>query len=453
MSSAYISPLATRLQQDSEPLTLKTLAKYVPAAKASLLASDEMKADPPPTAARKRELQRLISDGEEAKEKLVIIAMPLIKSLARKEMSRRQAWNSRVVVDDIISEGLGGLMRGIRAYNVDGKHTSPTNYLGQWIVTDMRRNTEVIDHDFSVPYEAIERHRRIRAIRSRLFNELNRQPTNEEIVEAANDGSYQDRSMMGKVNKNPNATPSARRAITLKQVEEEQDLAARTGATRPVHGLGGSGGDDDDTRGVEDMAVHAVYDTDNNSQPYGIDDVDEGAAKRSLTSLIEDSFNLMNVAQTQRDIIRRRFGLLPYDTEATIDAIITQTGVPKHRINRIVTAYSAQMALKNGIFHQLVARHDADEIETMGIGWVRGVLGDFIPPVNDEVNDDLTRKFAVKGKPRHLMTNFSGSGQVAHFMCPTHRDIVFSDVYLSEDDVPPTRACPRCNLQSPRVIN
>lgn len=445
----YVSPLMARIR-DEETLSLETLAKYVPAAQASLAAMDDLRENGDSYSAEKvSELKEIVRNGDSAKERLVLISMPLIKSLARKEFVRRQSWNSRVTMEDIVSEGMSGFMRGIRAYNVDGNQHSPTNYLGQWILTDMRRNSENMDHDFSVPYEAVERTRRIRAIRSRLTHSLGREPTNQEIVDASNDGVYKDGSMMGRVDKRESASSSSnRRGLTVKRVEEERAMSDRTGVVKSVHATL------EDQTPVEETALHSVYGDDDT--PLGdIERIDDQSAKRALTSLLEDSFNVMNVGGTQRDIIRRRFGLLPYGEEATIKEIIAHTGIPKHRVNRVLSAYAAQMTTKSGFFHQILSTRGFDEVEGMGIGWVSSLLGKFELPLVTDVNDDLV--IAI-GRPKEhtrarLSSNLGGAGVVAYFECPRHSDMLFTDVYVSASAIPITRACPMCGKQSPRITD
>lgn len=437
----YVSPLMSRLKEQ-EVLSLDTLAKYVPLAQAGFAARAELENT---TDRQKRnELMRVIAQGEAAKEKLVLIAMPLIKTLAHKEYRRRRAWNSRVPLDDIISEGLSGLLRGIRAYNVAGSHTSPTNYLGQWILTDMRRNIEDMEHDFSIPYEAMERQRKIRAIRSRLSAALGREPTDEEIIEAATDTSYGD-SMMGRANK-VETPASKRRSLTQKHLDEERDMYTRTGAMHSTHVLSGG----DEVTFTEDSLVRSV--TDEGEEFFGdISIVEERAARAGLSRLIEDAFNLLSVGEGQRDIIRRRFGLTPYPSEQTIKEITLHTGVPKHKINRVLTSFSAEMSTPNGRFHELVWRYGPDEVQSMGMGWLLPVLGEFNPPAKVNANKDLVAVLLPSKTTTSAPRRVSHShGVIAYFVCPYH-DMEFSSAYETEEDVPLTRSCPHCSRQSPRV--
>lgn len=437
----YISPLMKRLK-DQEVLSLETLAKYVPDAQRALKASDRLANDEALTPEEIAELRRDVQRGEYATERITLISMPLIKSLAKKEHRRRESWNTRVSLEDIVSEGLSGLLRGIRAYDVNGAQTSPTNYLGQWITTDMRRNSEATEHDFSIPYEAMERHRKIRAIRSRLSGELGREPTDQEIVDAAADTSYTDGNMMGRVNKQ--RSTSNRRALTVKHVEEERRLRTRTGVMSSTT-VTDSG--DEHSSVAEMVAFHVTDDTHDTSV-----DIEEAGARAAMSALIEDSFNVMQVGRVQRDVIRRRFGLTPYEDEQTIKDIVVGSGIPKYKVNRILGAYSSEMTVKNGHFHELISRMSADDIESINMGWVLSTLGQFSPPVKNLVSKDLTEILSIKQERTQVrMTqNTAGRGVIAYFQCEYHQN-EFSGTYQSEADVPPTRVCPQCNRSGARV--
>lgn len=450
-SETYVSPLMNRIR-DEEVLSLETLAKYVPAAQAALKAQEKLRENNNLTLQEKQDIRRIIAQGEYAKERLVLISMPLIKSLARKEHRRRQAWSSRITLEDIISEGLSGLMRGIRAYNPSGSHTSPTNYLGQWIVTDMRRNTETMEHDFAIPFEAMERQRKIRAIRSRLTSQLGREPLDDEIIAAASDSTYTNDAMMGKVDKTPSkqtTTPSRRRVLTQKHIEEEREMYTRTGAMRSSSVRE----DGEDYSITEETLARNV--TDGEEAPYYATtgdptEVDEREARNSMSSLLEDSFIVLRVGDIQQDVIRRRFALIPYEEEQTIKDIVLQTGVPKHKVNRILTAFSSEMTRANGPFHKLITHYDPEDLLAMGIGWALTSLGPFTPPQVTVQNKDLQealirRSSGSKTTARPQLSTGTTKGYQAYYTCEYDR-ITVSRHFLSESDANryQTLTCPIC---------
>lgn len=441
----YASPL-TKRGNDKEKLTLETLKKYVPAAQKALKAQEKLNNEPHISDQERVELLRAIKDGEYAKERLVIISMPLVKTLAYNEFKRRQSWDSRVSLEDILSEGMSGLMRGIRAYDVNGAHKSPTNYLGQWIITDMRRNTESMDHDFSIPYEAIERHRKIRAIRSRLTLELGREPTDEEIIEGSKDEAHMRNKKMGrsadKKQEQKESGAVSRRVLTAKHIEEERMMYARTGAFQST-----SITDNGEERNLaQDSIAKAISPEEKEELPQDFhSDIDNQEIRKSLSNLIESSMSLMGMGDVQRDIVRRKFGISPYTDEETIKSIVVNSGIPKHRVTRIITAYSAAMCQKNGAFHKMLWDYGYDEAESLGLGWLFSQLGEFQHPLNNNNLKELQIPLIPKKNGeifRPVMTtsnNLSSSGVLATFSCPRGHQSTLA--FLSKEDVPQYKKC------------
>lgn len=455
MSDGYVSPLLARLKEE-EQLTLENLAVLVPIAQEGREAEILLKEDP--SHPDRRELHRKTREGEKAKEKLVLMALPLIKSLAYKELTRRQAWNSRVSFEDIVSEGIGGFIRGIYAYNPKGNHKSATNYLGQWIMTDMKRNVEELDHDFSVPYEAIERQRKIRAIRSRLASELGREPTDEEIIEAAAEGYKYNDNMMGRVDKSKaKGSGARRRVITQKHIDEERNMFRRTGAVLPSDHLVG-GDEDSNVSTLEALSAISITHADDTPAPslYGsseltsIEAVDAQVVRTHLSELIETAFSRIGVGQIQRDIIRRKFGLHPYGEEQKVRDISLHTRVPKHKISRIVSLFSTEMGTPGGVFHQLLSEMDEDEADALGLGWITSALGEFTQPSNKKPHKHLTDPFYGEDPAPRITTASAQDGVLATFYCPTEHNH-FTMNYRNENEIPPTRPCPRCGTESARV--
>lgn len=449
--SPYTSPLMKKLQ-NGETLSLVVLAREVPLVHAGKSAQAELDSGVDDRIHR-RQLLRTIQQGERAKERLVGIALPLIRSLAYKEFKRRQAWNSRVSLEDIISEGIGGFLRGINAYNPEGKHKSPTNYLGQWILTDMRRNVEELEHDFSIPFEAMERQRKIRAIRSRLTSEMGREPTDEEIIEAANSQTGYGDNMLGRVDKKPtNTPPPRRRLLTQKHIDEEREMARRTGALPSTQMVTDDGGTFSTMEVAEARSI-----TDNETTAHGVEGLEKAAVQEAHQRLLEDSFSLLDLGQVQRDIIRRKFGLQPYLEEQTLKDIALTTGVQKHKVTKIINLFSREMSTPHGVFHQLISRMDIDDVEAIGMGAVLSALGTYDPTVpRKSVHRDLTSAFATQnvdeifGDDQFSDSHSNHVGVQAVYKCDKGDPRVHR-LYESEDKVPSTIRCPRCNRAIPRV--
>lgn len=384
-----VSPLLSRIQKQ-EPLTLKNLAHHVPRVRAAKKARLELDNGENLDVYERQSLWRSIQEGESSKEILVLMALPLVSTIARNEYQRRSAWNSRVTLDDMIQEGLGGFLRGIEAYNVEGAQTSPTNYLGQWILSDIRRHVESLDHDFSIPHETIERHRKIRAIRSRLFNELGRYPTDEEILERANNREFQPQNKMGKVNKESYTG----KKLTQKNVDEERDYAASTGRLESTTSF-----DDDNTE--YEKKTNPITGIE---QPSSTHAVEENSARAALSGFFERLFSQMRLGNIQEDIISQKFGLPPYNDEIPLAGIAKNTNISKYKVNQVISAFFEEMTSKGSIFHQSVSVLSYDEMDSLNLGYVRSSLGAYTHKKPNPVDVLLTQN--MQPTPRQPKKKF-----------------------------------------------
>lgn len=384
-----VSPLLNRLQKQ-EPLTLKNLAYHVPRVKQSKISRVELEENKKLSEKERQELWRQVQEGNESKEKLVLMALPLVSTIARNEYNRRSAWNSRVTLDDMIQEGMGGVLRGIEAYNPEGSQTSPTNYIGQWILSDIRRHVESLDHDFSIPHETIERHRKIRAIRSKLFNDLSRYPTDEEVINHANNRAHQPINKMGKVNKSGNKG----KTITQKHIDEERDYAASTGRLESITSF------DDENTEYEKKTNPLTGDEVHTSTSS----IEESSARKSLSEFFERVFKTMELGSIQEDIVRQKFGLPPYHSEIPLAGIAKYTHISKYKVNQVITAFSAEMSSKGSVFHSSVSVLSYDEMDSLGLGWVMSIVGKYDQKTPNPVSRLLTQD--MKPTPRQPKKHF-----------------------------------------------
>lgn len=433
---AYVSPLMSRITTE-ESLTLKNLAHYVP----MVQKATEVKKDTENSAGyTSTELFKIARDGENAKEKLIIMALPLIKKIAYKEFSRRRAWNSRVSFEDMVQEGIGGFLRGIQAYNVNAGHTSATNYLGQWILSDMRRNIELLEHDFTIPQETIERYRKIRAIRGRLTNTLGRAPTDQEIIDSASSADSAVENKMGRVNKDPNAP---RKPLTQKQLDEERAYYSSTGQISSLIVANEEGEPD------YELEAAPLLEASVNETAEAVEDRDSAEYTKNFLARILEKMQLGN---TQKDIIARKYGLAPYTSEHTTKDISDATKITKYKVGAVLSAFATEMTKKGGIFHYYISRTPYQELESMNMQWILPIVGEWSKgTAPSAVADSLT--LPLRPVPTRRSFGKAGrniKGYVAEFFCERHQ-LSFTANYLSIGSAPESHACPKCGEQSPRV--
>lgn len=356
---------------NNEPLTLKLLRDNVPAVKQGQTAMAALKADalnPTLTRAEKTVLLQEKTRGTKAQNILVMSALPLIKNVASKEMQRRTAWGSRVSYEDILQEGIAGFIRGLLSFNVDAEIKSPTNYLGQWIMTSIRRQVEAMDHDFNIPHETIERHRKMKAVYSRLAGELRRDPTDNELLDALNSEKYDaDTSKWGKVTKS--TEPRKRKIYTQKHLDEMREISSKT------YPLMSTSPTDADTEAEFELSGTTLT-----SETTNLEEVDRENLSSSQYDFFQTAFVKMRVGSTQKDVISRTFGLSPYPTPQTARDISMNTGLTQKYVKSLIQSFQQYMTMKGGMFHYLVdqiAKDDPAASDDLEFGWIINIVGEY----------------------------------------------------------------------------
>jgi RNA polymerase sigma factor (sigma-70 family) len=364
------SPYPNRKGQQ---LTLELLKTNVPVMKKGKEATAYLENN---KSIRKNHLQELLKDkraGEKAQEELLFAALPLIKSIASKEFQRRRNWQSRVSYEDIMQEAMMGFIRGLQSFNIEATNTSPTNYLGQWITVSIRRRVEALDHDFAIPYEMVERHRRIRAVRARLSNSLMRDPSDEELLDALN-SNEQDGTIYkwGKADKTDKAPDSKRNKIfTQKHLEEYREVADKTYGLTTYDFV-----DDSNEGGSFELIANSLY---GGSSENSYERLEEEGLSSSRLEFFNEVFMEMRIGSRQKDVILRFFGLFPY-TEAQLQKeIVEKTGFSAKFIKAVIEGFSMYMPLKGGVFHKKILDLDVDDVDSMELTWLIPILGEWDP--------------------------------------------------------------------------
>ncbi|MGV8909293.1 MAG: sigma-70 family RNA polymerase sigma factor [Propionicimonas sp.] len=452
-ADGYRSPLIARLAADGgDRLTLAGLRHDVPLVKAGNTAMRTL-ADPEQKLSRARRgtLTQTVNLGDSAKERLVVAGLPLVKMLAQKELRRRTlGWGTAVTFDELVQEGMSGLLRGLNAYNPDGGQKSPTNYIGQWILTEMRRNVEELDNDFGVSFDAVERFRKIRAVRNRLRKQLDREPLDEEIIIASSDapGTHSD-PKLGPVGRGL----TAGKALTGKQLDEERDLRFRVGFTAArLDATVGSSNE------FETPLVDLVVLTVDGSRAHDVqEEVVEESTKDALSKLLRQVFDQMKLPAVQRDVIARRFGLPPYLAEESARDISRALDLHREKVGRVIEAFQQEMARPGGPFHAVCDRLSNEDLTGLGLGWVPRTLGGWdsveqqakTVELPDVLVDPLVPR-QKKAPPPPTASLRLSNGYLVQFLCDYH-DWTFNGSYRSADPQPEHRACPRCGRPSAAI--
>lgn len=399
--SAYVSPILKRV--DDTRLTVDLLRELVPVVRAGQEAQDKLEAGRMRNPDRIRELRMAIRSGEKAKERLFNAALPLIRTIVQKEYRRRQQWGSQIPMDDLMQDAIIGFFKGLRIFDTHSINKSATNYLGQWMLSEMRRAAESMDHDLQIGHDAGERFRRIRAIRSRLAGELGREPTDQEIVDASTKPEYSVKpGMVGRVS---DANKTGGKAITLEQIADEKANRDRLGSAARITSMGSS----DDMSSSDSGSVveverlsGAVEDEDEVSE---ISDpallVSSEASQEIIAGLVRRVMGALSLPEQQIEIISRRYGLAPYDEEQSARSISKEMGIHREKIARILTAFSREITTPGATLHQLIKDFAHEDLYDLGLGWLADSLGEWQASFEKsphDVSPELTRSIITKSQ-------------------------------------------------------
>jgi DNA-directed RNA polymerase sigma subunit (sigma70/sigma32) len=437
-SQSYKSPLLAKFENEGR-ITMAQMRSEVPPYQAGRAATLELRESAIIGVRRRRALEEIISKGEQAKERLLRAGIPLIKSFALKEYKRRQAWQSSISFEDLFQDATVGYLRGLLSYNPTGDYKSPTNYIGQWIITEMRRSSEPLDNDFEVSHESSERFRRIRAIRSRLASELSRTPTAEEIVIASNDPITGPGALMGKASRRGQPKP-----LTLDQVEEERACSMRVGYTSRIAPANDEEGTLESGTVLADYAQPVL----GNSLVDGATALVEQSVSDGLCTVILLTMDALGMSAVHQEIVSRRFGLAPYLEEETPREIAKNMNITSTVASKTVSAFQHEMYQPNGQFHRVCAALGPDTRDDFSLSWVMKTFGEFnphaeAPEVHAYLKEEIKRKSAAPPPPRNPLA----SGSYGQFHCDYH-DRSFTARYRVGTEVPKEHSCPSCHRPS-----
>jgi RNA polymerase sigma factor (sigma-70 family) len=135
----------------------------------------------PPGSAEQRELARRIQNGDkdsrkDARNELVERNLPLVIGPASKKR------NQRMEMDDLVGEGILGLTRAAEKYDPDTHNTRFSTYSMLWINQAINRALDTKNRTISEPYGVNQARKTMYWIKSRLEQELQREPSFEEVL-------------------------------------------------------------------------------------------------------------------------------------------------------------------------------------------------------------------------------------------------------------------------------
>lgn len=203
-------------------LRTQDLKNLVPLYQAGVRASETLLS----TDVDKRDLvyyDTMVVCGDMAYHRLLELSNDLISFEINKLISNSYLPERQELFNVMYMSGVDGMKRGLMKFDVSKIGTSSTNYLFQWIVTYARKELLRAEAPLGVSVSRYERFKKIAAVRSKMRDDMGREPSEDEILQYFHSGRADRRGMKGRV-VNAGKPSQANLNITAEMIREQKDL-------------------------------------------------------------------------------------------------------------------------------------------------------------------------------------------------------------------------------------
>ena len=127
-------------------------------------------------------IQRIKEGNAVAREKLILIHRPFVISKAEGIRKRLGKKGKRILLDDLINEGILGMNHAIKDFELK-EGTRFLTYAGYWIEKYIKQELKGQINPVYIPSDKITLAREIKKAKDKLYMKLEREATSEEIAE------------------------------------------------------------------------------------------------------------------------------------------------------------------------------------------------------------------------------------------------------------------------------
>ena len=212
---------AVRRKLTNDRITVEALRYYIPFFHEGHAANERILNDETLTPEERNALETKSRLKKLSTDKIAALSGPLITREINKLIKNSHLNGREDLFDILYYAGIGGLMKGLRHFDVDKINKSSTNYIFQWIVTYAKKELSVIEAPFGIAPSRFQKYKKISAVRKKMTDNLGRYAENDEVLAFFHSGQADIKNMSGRLDK-PDKLYASNQNMTLELVEEQE---------------------------------------------------------------------------------------------------------------------------------------------------------------------------------------------------------------------------------------
>jgi hypothetical protein len=307
-----------------------------------------------------KRLQQVVSEGKRSQQLLLIASDRIIGHIASTEYYRASQQNllSGSTRDDFYQEAVVAFLRTLNDLDPKRLKTSPTNYLYQRMTMYIRRAALASHGTIRIPEIALNRHRKITAIRSRLYSETGFEPTDTGIITASSE-THDGLSRFGAVNNAKQAKP-----VTQDDINGYRAVLNRVGALESL-----------DTPVVNNDSVTSRATIAHPQAPDDYRHIDDIVLAQSLRNVYVSVLDIIDAPSGVKNTILASYGLSPFTDALTERETAHLFNIRPGVVHNIIEGWVTYLRTPGGAFHRYVSSLTPEDINDLGLTIVCKVLG------------------------------------------------------------------------------